>query len=388
MTRIDPATLPHAPQAGAAGIYLHYPFCAAICHYCNFNRGLFDEGLASRYVDALCTEIAAAADGAAVDTVYFGGGTPSLMAAAEIDRVIAACRRAFALAQDTEITLEVNPESADPARLEAFRAAGINRLSLGVQSFDDEDLERLGRVHSAARARGAIEAARAAGFDNISLDLMMWLPSQDLPAWLATVEALIEAAPDHASLYLLEIYPNAPLRDEMARRAWQTAPDDVAADMYLLGLDRLERAGYVQYEISNVARGGRFARHNLKYWTCGEWFGFGCGAHGTRHRTRWRNVAATTDYLALVASGRAPRAETRVLSQGDLLVEALIMGLRLAGGVDVGALGALAECDLEGRHRRDLQPFVDAALVEVAGGRWRLTRHGMLLANEILSVFV
>ena len=388
MGTVAAGALPYAPQSGAVGVYVHYPFCSAICNYCNFNRGLFDEGLAARYVAALRAEIACAADGAVVDTVYFGGGTPSLMAATDVARVIAACRDAFTLDAAAEVTIEMNPESAEPATLAALREAGVNRLSLGVQSFHDEELRRLGRIHSAARARRAIQDARAAGFGNVSLDLMMWLPGQDLSAWLSNVEALVDAGPEHASLYLLEIYPNAPLRDEMARQAWHTAPDDVAADMYLLGLERLEAAGFAQYEISNVARDARYARHNLKYWTGGEWFGFGCGAHGTRQGARWRNVASTTDYLDLVALGRAPRAETRVLSQGDLLVEALIMGLRLAGGVDVVALGALVGCDIEARFGADLRPFVDASLVDLAEGRWRLTRRGMLLANEVLAVFV
>jgi oxygen-independent coproporphyrinogen-3 oxidase len=245
---------PVAPAPGALGLYLHIPFCSAICGYCNFNRGLFDAPLKARYVEALRGEIARRGDGAPADTVFFGGGTPSLLEPEEVASVLQACRAAFALAPDAEITLEANPESVSPARLERFRAAGVNRLSFGVQSFRDDELRRLDRLHTADRARAAVAEARAAGFDNLSLDLMLWLPQQTVEQCQASVEALIELGPEHASLYLLEVYPNAPLREAMARARWSQAPDDDAADMYLQAMGRLEEAGYRQYEISNVAR--------------------------------------------------------------------------------------------------------------------------------------
>ncbi len=196
------------------GLYLHIPFCAAICNYCNFNRGLHDDGLRRRYVDALVTDIRRSAEpSVAADTIFFGGGTPSLLEPAEVASLITACRESFDLAPDSEITLEANPESATAATLDGYRAAGVNRLSFGVQSFRDEELKRLGRLHSAAGARDAIRRARSAGFDNLSLDLMLWLPGQRPADWLESVDALIDAGPEHASLYLLEIYPNAPIKD-------------------------------------------------------------------------------------------------------------------------------------------------------------------------------
>jgi oxygen-independent coproporphyrinogen-3 oxidase len=188
------------------------------------------------------------------DTIFFGGGTPSLLEPAEIRGLIASCRDVFSLAPDAEITMEANPETVTSDRLAGFRAAGVNRLSFGVQSFRDEELQRLSRLHSAGRARAAFDEARRAGFDNISLDLMMWLPQQSVAEWLDSVDALIGVNPDHASLYLLEVYPNAPLRDTMARSRWSLAPDDDAAEMYLQAMGRLDAAGYGQYEISNVAR--------------------------------------------------------------------------------------------------------------------------------------
>ena len=218
------------------GFYVHVPFCSAICNYCNFNRGLFDPALKARYVEALVGEIQRAdraeraerAEGrgqrAEADTIFFGGGTPSLLEPDEIARIIETCRSVFALAADAEITLEANPETVTEARLAAFRSAGINRLSFGVQSFRESELRRLSRLHTADRARAAVAEARAAGFDNLSLDLMMWLPEQQVAEWLESVDAAVALAPEHLSLYLLEVYPNAPLKDEMARANWSQAP--------------------------------------------------------------------------------------------------------------------------------------------------------------------
>ena len=373
------------------GIYLHIPFCAAICNYCNFNRGLHDEGLRRRYVDALVADIRRQAlPAVAADTIFFGGGTPSLLAPGEVGRILAACRESFALAGDTEITLEANPESASVEALQGFREAGINRLSFGVQSFHDAELRRLGRLHSSATARLAVARARAAGFNNLSLDLMMWLPGQSKADWLASVEALIEVAPDHASLYLLEIYPNAPLKDEMARAGWSVAPDDDAAEMYLEGLGRLDRAGYQQYEISNVARpAARRARHNLKYWQEGEWIGFGCGAHSTYGRDRWRTLNSTVEYVDRIAAGADVRLDLRSLGPQERLEEALFMGLRLVDGLDLFAMRQRHDIDIWARYGQDLRPFAQAGLlVHEPGRRLALTRAGMLLANEVMSVFI
>jgi oxygen-independent coproporphyrinogen III oxidase len=370
------------------GLYVHVPFCSAICNYCNFNRGLLDEDLKRQYVDALVGEIAAGADGAPADTVYFGGGTPSLLAPGEVARVIGACRDGFALAADAEITLEANPDTVTETTLAGFRRAGVNRLSFGVQSFRDEELRRLGRLHDVARAVAAVGEARRAGFSNISLDLMMWLPGQRVDEWLHSVDRLVELAPAHASLYLLEIYPNAPLRDEMARGGWSVAPDDDAAEMYVRGLERLDAGGYEQYEISNVARPGRRSRHNMKYWADGEWAAFGCGAHGTRQGVRWRNVAGTADYVARVLAGHAVVAERRVMTPSEQASDALFMGLRLVDGVDIEALSARYAVDVWQRYGAELQPYCEAGILERDASRLRLTRTGMLLANEVMGIFV
>ena len=248
------------------GIYLHIPFCSAICNYCNFNRGLLDEALKRQYVDALIREIRRAAEPETpVDTIYFGGGTPSLLTPKEVGDIVTACRESFAIAADSEVTLEANPETVSRETLSGYIGAGVNRLSFGVQSFREEELRRLGRLHSVETARRALVCARESGFDNVSLDLMMWLPEQRLEHWLASVDALIECQPDHASLYLLELYPNAPLREDMARAGWSQAPDEDAANMYLAALDRLDRAGYEQYRDfkRREARPSRATQHQV-----------------------------------------------------------------------------------------------------------------------------
>jgi oxygen-independent coproporphyrinogen-3 oxidase len=381
------------------GLYVHIPFCAAICGYCNFNRGLFDAALKARYLDALVAEIARAASGRPADTIFFGGGTPSLLDAADVHRVIESCRRAFRVASDAEITLEANPETVTADRLASFRDAGVTRLSLGVQSLDDRELTRLDRLHSAAKAESAFRAARHAGFDDISLDLMFWLPGQTLDSWARTLDRALALGPDHLSFYLLELYPNTPLKEAMARgrsggageagapAAWAQASDDEAADMYLMALDRVGAAGLEQYEISNVAVPGHASRHNVKYWQEGHWAGFGCGAHSTVDALRWHNVASTTEYIDRVGRGASPRAAEEQLAPESRLQEALFTGLRLTAGIDRDQF----------RSRHGVDPLVLHAgvfeglpegLVWADGRRFGLTRRGMLLANEILQAFV
>ena len=372
----------------ALGLYVHVPFCEAICNYCNFNRGLLDPTIKKRYLVALQREIQLAADGVLADSVFFGGGTPSVLEPKEVSALIEVCRESFDLDPGAEITLEMNPETVSQERLDGYRVAGVNRISLGVQSFQDVELKRLGRLHTAARAIDAFRAIRAAGFDNVSVDLMVWLPQQTVSQWHETVDTLIGLAPEHASLYLLELYPNAPLREDMARAGWAQAPEDLAAEMYHTGLERLEAAGLGQYEISNVAQGGRRSRHNLKYWSDGNWIGFGCGAHSTRDRRRWHNVAGIDKYIERVNDGRSPVAMTEPLSGDEQVRERLFLGLRLVEGVAVAEVAEHYGVDVWGRWGDELALCVDAGLLHPDAERLRLTRDGMLLANEVMQVFV
>jgi oxygen-independent coproporphyrinogen-3 oxidase len=371
------------------GLYLHIPFCQAICSYCNFTRGLLDEAIKAQYVDALIADLRRQAEPVAIETIYFGGGTPSLLTPAELDAVLSACRASFDVAADVEITLDCNPESVTAASLAGYRAAGATRLSFGAQSFRAEELARLGRLHTVERPAEAVALARAAGFDNLSLDLMLWLPGQTVAHARESVDRLVAIGPEHASLYLLELYPNAPLRENMARAGWSVAPDDDAADMYLEAMAALDAAGYHQYEISNVSRPGRQSRHNLIYWRDGDWLAFGSGAHGARGNLRWRNVAGTGDYIARVRDGASAVAETTPRDASTRAEEALFMSLRLAEGVDLARMREHYGVDVWARYGAALAPFERAGhLVHEPGRRIRLTRQGMLVANEAMSVFI
>src|SRR5215831_10039806 len=371
------------------GLYVHIPFCAAICNYCNFNRGLFDGDLKTRYVQALIAEITRAgragtaersaasegeAGGASADTIYFGGGTPSLLAGDDVAAIIGACRDAFNVTPDAEITLEANPETVTSETLKALRDAGVNRLSFGVQSFRDEELRRLTRLHGVERAKAAYRDARGAGFDNVSLDLMMWLPGQQVSDWLESVDQAIALRPEHLSLYMLEVYPNAPLREDMARAAWSQAPDEDVAVMYTTSMERLEAAGYQQYEISNVARPGRQSRHNLKYWTDGEWFGFGCGAHGTIDGVRTKNVSGIADYIDCIVRGQAVTSDVRRMDADERLGDALFTGLRLVEGLDLDAVQNRYGVDVWRKYGAELARFLEAGVLRRDGRRLALTR--------------
>ncbi len=369
------------------GLYIHVPFCSAICNYCNFNRGLFDAALKERYVSALVEEIQRV-EGTRADTIYFGGGTPSLLEPDEIARIIQACEQTFDVAADREVTLEANPDSVSLPRLAAYRRAGVNRVSFGVQSFRDAELKMLTRLHGAARARDAYAEARRAGFDNISLDLMMWLPTQSVAEWLESIDAAIALSPEHLSLYMLEVYPNAPLKDDMARARWSQAPDEDVAAMYLGALERLDAASYEQYEISNVSRSGRRSRHNLKYWQDGEWLGFGCGAHSTRAGIRWKNVSATEEYVRRIEARQPTATDVRSMAPDERLGDAMFTGLRLTEGIDLEAVGARYGVDVWGRFGKQLRPFLETGYLRRHGSRLSLSREGMLLAHEVMAIFV
>jgi oxygen-independent coproporphyrinogen-3 oxidase len=289
---------------------------------------------------------------------------------------------------DAEITLEANPETVDGALLEGFLDAGVTRLSFGIQSFSDAELTRLGRLHSADRARSAIDLARGAGFDNISVDLMMWLPGQKVQQWLTSVEEAIRIAPDHLSLYILEVYPHLPLKQEIDRHGWKQEPDDGAAEMYETSMAMLDESGYEQYEISNVCKPRRHSRHNLKYWMDGEWWGVGPGAHSAWQGSRWRNVSSTDDYIQRIGAQASVVLDRRQLSSEERLGDALFTGLRLNQGIDLAVVSERYGIDVWGRFGRRLGPYCEAGILINEQGRLRLTRRGMLLANEVMSVFV
>ena len=360
------------------GIYIHVPFCKQKCVYCDFYSLPRREDQMDAYVSALRSQLFETDfSGYEADTVYFGGGTPSYLGPRRLTALLEAASAACSIAPGAEITLEANPDSAgDPDALSALRQAGFNRVSLGMQSADDGELRAIGRVHTMAQVRASADAVRRAGFDNLSLDLIYGLPGQSLPRWRENLSAAAALCPEHLSCYGLKAEPGTPL---YARR--DTLPGDGAqADMYLETVDFLESRGYRQYEISNFAKPGRESRHNLKYWTLGEYAGFGPGAHSD---FRGRRYAWARDLEAYLR-GKPPLSEDQAMSPRDREAEWLMLSLRLVRGLDMAAW--------EERFRRPFAPFLPFLnRCEAAGyaareeGRWRLTPRGFLVSNQIIG---
>ena len=374
----------------AAGLYVHIPFCSSRCSYCDFATGLYQSELADRYVRALVQEILSSRyAGARVDTIYFGGGTPSLLEPSQLDRILSLLFDRFQIKESAEITLEINPGSASPDKLREFRRLGINRASFGAQTFDDAELAKLGRSHTAADALTTFSDLRNAGFANVSFDLIAGLPGQTLEGWQRNIKQALELQPEHLSFYLLEVHAGTPLAEHIRRGLQPVPDDDLAGVMYRWMLEQASEAGYEHYEISNLCRPDFHSRHNIKYWTAQPYYGFGCSAHSYDGQIRrWSNHRDVLKYVCVVESGMAPIVEEQKLSQTDVRAEALFLGMRLMRGVDVRQYRESFGVDLRDEHADDLDRFCKAGLLEFDGNLIRLTRTGALLSNEVFAAFV
>jgi oxygen-independent coproporphyrinogen III oxidase len=374
----------------AAGLYVHIPFCSSRCSYCDFATGLYQNELAERYVRGLINEVRASQyAGENVDTIYFGGGTPSLLAPSQLDRILVSLYDNFKIATDTEITLEINPGSATPEKLRAFRSLGINRASFGAQTFDDAELAKLGRSHNSADALRTFADLRDAGFANMSFDLIAGLPGQTLEGWRRNIRQALELAPEHLSFYLLEVHSGTPLAEHIRRGIQPEPDDDLAGVMYEWMLEQATSSGYEHYEISNLSRPGFHSRHNVKYWTGAPYYGFGCSAHSyDGDARRWSNHRDVLKYLETVESGASPVVEEQQLSRTDVRAEAVFLGMRMMQGLDLRAFSESFGVDLRDEHAEDLDRFCKAGLVELDGDLIRLTRTGALLSNEVFAAFM
>lgn len=374
----------------AAGLYVHIPFCSSRCSYCDFATGLYEAELAERYVAALAEEIRASRhSGARADTIYFGGGTPSLLTPAQLDRILATLSDQFEIDPSSEVTLEINPGSVTLEKLEAFRSLGINRASFGAQTFDDRELAKLGRSHTAAGTLNTFTDLRRAGFTNISFDLIAGLPGQTLDGWQRNIKQALDLNPEHLSFYLLEVHSGTPLAEHIRRGLQPVPDDDLAGVMYQWMLEQASAAGYEHYEISNLCRPGLHSRHNVKYWTAAPYYGFGCSAHSYDGRTRrWSNHRDVLKYVEMIENGASPVVDEQELSETDVRAEALFLGMRLMRGVDVRRYRESFGVDLREEHGVDLDRFRNAGLLEFDGDLIRLTRTGALLSNEVFAAFV
>ena len=374
----------------AAGLYVHIPFCSSRCSYCDFATGLYQSGLAERYVRAVVQEIRSSTSARdRADTIYFGGGTPSLLEPSQLERILSALFAQFDIDNAAEITLEINPGSATPEKLRAFRRLGINRASFGTQTFDDAELAKLGRSHNAADALRTLADLRDAGFTNVSFDLIAGLPGQTLEGWQRNVEQALALEPEHLSFYILEVHSGTPLADHI-KRGLQPVPDeDLAGVMYRWMLEQASAAGYEHYEISNLCLPNFESQHNIKYWTGDAYYGFGCSSHSYDGRAhRWSNERDVRKYVEMVERGESPVVEEQELTQRDVRAEALFLGMRLMRGVDVRWYRESFGVDLHDEHGEDLDRFCKAGLLEFDGDLIRLTRTGALLSNEVFAAFV
>src|ERR1041384_7980470 len=364
----------------AAGLYVHIPFCSSRCSYCDFATGLYQRELADRYVSALVAEIKSSHyHGKHADTIYFGGGTPSLLTPAQIDRILATLHDHFAIDPASEITLEINPGSVNEEKLRDVRSVGINRASFGAQTFDDRELAKLGRSHSSADTLKTFADLRRAGFDNVSFDLIAGLPGQTLPGWQRNIKQALDLRPKHLSFYLLEVHQGTPLAEHIRRGIQPEPDDDLAGVMYQWMLEHASQAGYEHYEISNLCQPGFRSRHNVKYWTAAPYYGFGCSAHSYDGATRrWSNHRDMLKYVGVVESGEPAVVEEQQLSQTDVRAEAVFLGLRMMQGVDLRRYRESFGVDLRDEHAEDLDRFCRAGLVELDGDLIRLTRPGAL----------
>jgi len=370
-------------------LYFHIPFCKQKCAYCDFASYAGREADIPRYCDALAQEMTDAADrwpGRTVRSVFFGGGTPTLLHGEHIAALLDIARQSFAVASDIEITMEGNPGALARQNAERYRAAGVNRFSLGAQAMQPRLLEGLGRIHRWRDVEEGVAMLREAGFCNINLDLMFGLPGQTESDWSDTLQAALALAPEHLSCYALQVEEGTALAARLATEEKSEAlPDeDEERGMYALARRVLSGAGYAQYELSNFAKPGRECRQNLTYWARGDYLGFGCAAHSLVGDLRWGNTELLPDYLAAMESGASPVAEETRIGAAEARFEALMLGLRLTGGVSSAEFARRYGCTIEELWGERLGPLCESGLVAWAGERLRLTERGMDLQNAVL----
>ena len=390
-----PNTQHRTPNTMNAGVYVHIPFCLRKCLYCDFTSYPGKEGLFEEYVQALRAEIRLAGDRfpeVRVPTIYFGGGTPNVLSADQLTSVLDQIKQSFDVLSDAEITVESNPGLP-------ITQDGFSRLSLGVQSFQDNELQALGRIHSADEA---MKAYRDAEFSNISVDLMYGIPGQTLESWRETLDKALDLGPEHISLYSLTIEEGTPYWDMRRSGSLELPGDDIEADMYELAIEKLTSDGYDHYEISNFARPGFECRHNITYWENEPYFGFGAGAttylpgdgemgrwgDGANRLTRRTNTASVEEYIRRIGSGESQVESEECLTGKSAMGETVFLGLRMLRGVDVNAFRQRYGMTPQEAFPHEIADLVERGLIEMTPDAIRLTHRGLLLANDVFAEFV
>ena len=372
------------------GIYLHIPFCLAKCSYCAFVSKVCDAAVQDSYVAALCGEITAAGGdfSVPVDTVFFGGGTPTVLGASKLAKILQTLRGSFRLTDDAEISIEANPGTVDSASLEQLRQAGFNRLSLGVQSFDDAVLNVIGRIHRAEAAAVAVTQARVAGFDNISLDLMYGLPLQTVGGWRETLERAVALAPDHISAYGLKLEEGTPLAEAVAAGRIPLPQEEDEETMYDWLNAYLPLQGFARYEISNYAADGHECRHNLKYWQYHPYRGFGVAAHSFDGRDRYANTEDVAEYLERLSTGGSPEDFRETPDGPTTMAEFVFLALRTTGGLSEMEFAKRFDKNFSEYYAAPIRRLTQMRLLTQENHSWRLTELGMKLGNQAFAEFL
>ena len=376
------------------GVYVHIPFCVRKCNYCDFLSFAGDEAVKERYVDMVCSEIEAYCRDRSItaDTVFIGGGTPSVLKPKLIERLMDAVRTGFSLTEDCEMTIEANPGTVDGEKAEVFKSSGINRISLGVQSMDDDLLRRLGRIHSRKDFLKTYELLRNKGFDNINTDLMFSLPGQNFEKWKNTLEETADLKPEHISFYSLIIEEGTPFYEEWKKGSLEEISDDDDRKMYHFASEMLNEKGYVHYEISNAALPGRESKHNLKYWSMEEYAGFGLGAHSFVEGVRYENTRDMEEYLKLYA--KAPdlwEERYNVINRNtvkDNAEEFVFTGLRKLEGIYKDDFAKLVGNDIYDIYSKEINKMVNEGLLKDHGSRIALTKKGIDISNYVMREFI
>ena len=366
------------------GLYVHIPFCRHKCNYCSFASYQSRETDIAVYLCALKAELAQRVDGRPMRSIYFGGGTPSLLSPEQLEDILAAIASLTAVDKAAEITIEANPGTLDAAYLTAVRGLGVNRLSLGAQSMNNRELDLLGRIHKAAEVQEAVHCARSAGFENLNLDLIYGLPRQGLADWQRTLDEAIAMMPEHLSLYALTLEVETPMWRAIKEKSLPDIDPDLSADQYEMAEDLLAAHGYRHYEISNWAEEGRECRHNMVYWQNRPYLGVGVAAHSWLDGHRMANTGNLDEYLAAFAGKRPLLPDMDEVIGLDLeLAETVILGLRLEAGVDINSLKNRFGIDVLSYYSQPIREMVDSGLMKHTGEYIRLTRRGRLLSNEV-----
>jgi len=391
-------------------LYIHIPFCLKRCIYCDFVSGIYDPERASVYIDALKKELSGIPDKKELSTLYIGGGTPTALPADLLSELIAHIFRNFSFTDDYEATIEANPGTLDREKLRVIKTAGMNRISMGVQSFNDNELEFLGRIHNSGEAEKAVRLARESGFENIGIDLIYGIPGQDITSWQESLNMAVSLKPEHISTYELTVekgtglyrllHPplskSVRLDSEGGQRGGDVnlLEEDRIIEMYERTIDYLTSEGYLHYEISNFAKPGCFSRHNLNYWDRGEYYGTGQGAHSFMNNKRFHNTNSLDEYIKAVSENISHLEDPEDISIEAALQEAIFLGLRKTSGLNLEKFSKRYKTNIVSHYQEQIKELQEAGLVEITASDCsyetdlRLTRKGLLLSNEVFIKFM